>query len=83
LRSKKKLQEFDLFRELEELIASFPRPEFILGKHGLTSTLNSEAVRKHRNSAAHLSTFTSEKAKKTKLWCYKQINLLGLCLSSS
>ena len=67
MRSKKKLQEFDLFRELKELIASFPRPEFILGKHGLISTLNSEAVRKHRNSAAHLSTFTSEKAKKNKV----------------
>lgn len=81
LGSKKLLQENRLFQELKNFVDSFPRPEFLLGTGGMRSILTSETVNMYRNSAAHLSEFTLEKAQETKSWCYQLLNLLAKGIS--
>lgn len=77
LGSKKALQKCKLIQELKKVINLFPEPDLLLGPTSIRSILTPEAVNNYRNSSAHLSVFTSEKAKETKSWCYKILNLLA------
>lgn len=77
LRRRKLLRKNKLLRELRNLIDSFPQPEFLLGTNGVQTVLTPQTVNRYRNSAAHLSEFTLEKALETKKWCYQILNLLA------
>lgn len=78
----KRLKKTKLLRELKNFVDSFPRPEFLLGMHGMRPIFTPENVSIYRNSAAHLSEFTLKKARETKRWCYELLNLLSKSTST-
>jgi hypothetical protein len=77
LGSDKLLRRSRLFQELVKYIHSFPQPQLLLGESSVRSILTIEAVQENRNSAAHSTVFSMEKARKTRSWCYSLINMLA------
>lgn len=76
LRSSKLCKKEKLLEEFRKFISSFIQTEILFCENGIASIFTPDKVQTYRNSAAHLSEFTLEKAEKAKKWCYQVLNLL-------